>query len=98
MLKYPLIESLPSCLPEEINRVFDYMDDWRNELSTEFTLDLFYAIFPQFSGGESTVIFKSWQAAQQPHAGDGATGAQADVQSLSGDSAGDAGFNNPPRP
>ena len=35
-------------------------------------------------------------AAQQPHAGDGATGAQSDVQSLSSDSSGDAASSKPP--
>ena len=64
-MKYPLIESLPACTEAEINKAFDYMDEWSNNLVTPFTLEKFYAVFPNFSGSESKVIFNSWSLAKQ---------------------------------
>ena len=60
MLKHQLLEPLLACTEEEINDAYEYMDDWTNNSNRDFTLELFYAIFPQFSGGESEVIFNSW--------------------------------------
>jgi hypothetical protein len=65
MLKYPLLEPLLVCTEEEINAAFEYMDNWIDMDIGEFTLKLFWTMFPQFSGGESEVIFDSWMNAKK---------------------------------
>lgn len=63
MLKYPLTAELPACTEEEINQTFEYMDAWRKDSASPFTFELLYEIFPQYSGREAEVIFKSWNDA-----------------------------------
>ena len=64
MLKYILTEDLPACTEEEINKTFDYMDEWMLNLESPFTIDLLHEVFPQYSSGECKVIFESWVNAQ----------------------------------
>jgi hypothetical protein len=65
MHKYKLTHELPACTEDEINRTFDYMDEWKENLEEPFTIDMLHEVFPQYSSGECQVIFESWENAQQ---------------------------------
>jgi hypothetical protein len=64
MYKYNLAHELPACTEEEINRTFEYMDEWKENIESPFTLELLHEIFPQYSSKECEVIFESWKNAQ----------------------------------
>lgn len=62
--KYPLLEPLEACTEEEINAVFELLDELDEAVKVTITLDWVYEITPSLSGGESDVVFKSWKAAR----------------------------------
>lgn len=64
-LLYPLTEELQACTEEEINKAYGLLDEWQDVIERKLTIEDFYNVFPQFSGGESDVIFASWQKAKK---------------------------------
>lgn len=61
---YPLLEKLPACKIDDINRAFEYMDEWESLFAKPITIEDFWNTHPHFSGGESDVILRSWHAAR----------------------------------
>ena len=64
-LKYPLLEKLPACGIDQINRAFKYMDEWEELFGNPLTQETFWETHPHFSGSESDVILRSWRAASR---------------------------------
>lgn len=62
--KYPLLEPLEACTEEEINAVFELLDELDEAVKVTITLDWVYEITPSLSGGEADVVFKSWKVAR----------------------------------
>lgn len=61
-LKYPLTHPVIDCTEEEINKVYDWLDDLDNALEkTEITADFVYQAFPNLRRHEHESIFNSWK-------------------------------------
>ena len=59
-MRYKIDPPLDACTDEEIDKAFEYLDEWKANTLAPFTLKMFYEVFPQFSGGEARAIHFAW--------------------------------------